>query len=239
MAMKPLGDLTPDLRKQLESMVKMILSNVNRNGSFNQQTARDLYSKSPILLQIYDKLVMKYFSAKKCREDIVRYILRKAFKVARTDLIRKERISYKRASLALCKKFFTSKLAEIEKAGIKLENEDELFEFIMPYKKNSKNRTMNTSFVLEIFSSNEFCTAYEKFLKKFHNILQVDNNKKMQKLLDLLLKCVQKNDISTLNKITRLPWLDVWLEDTKEIALSLMPRDLNKENKHLKKEENH
>jgi len=34
---------------------------------------------------------------------------------------------------------------------------------------------MNTSFVLEIFSSNEFCTAYEKFLKKFHNILQLSS----------------------------------------------------------------
>jgi len=225
---QPAGDTSNDLRMQLEEMVKLILSNVNKSNSGEGDNVRALYSKSPILLQIYDKLVMKYYSAKKCREDIVRYILRKAFKVLRTELIKRERVSSKKASLTLCKRYFSSRLQEMKESKM---NDEELLEFIMPFQKNSKNRTMNTNFVLEIFSSPEFCAAYERFLLGFEAILQIDNKKKLEKLLDVLVKCVQKNDMGKLGDVNRLPWLDVWLENTKSIAFSLIPKQSLKKNK--------
>jgi len=95
---------------------------------------------------------------------------------------------------------------------------------------------MNTNFVLEIFSSEKFCLAYEDFLRGFEELLQLDNKKKLEKLLDVLVKCVQKNDVTGLNAVNRLPWLDVWLENTKEIAYSLIPKDHHFKNKLLKNE---
>ena len=46
--------------------------------------------------------------------------------------------------LLLCKRYFGANLERIEKAGINVEDEDQLIEFFMPYRKKSKNKTMNT-----------------------------------------------------------------------------------------------
>jgi len=217
--------LNTNLRTQLEGMVRIVLSSVNGKTSGNTEATKLLYKQNPILVQIFDKLVMKYYSAKKCREDIVRYILRKAFKTFRSELVKNDKITHKKASLALCKKYFHSRVEEIEKAGVNIESEEALFDFIMPYKKNSKNRTMNTNFVTEIFASTEFAQAYEHFLTQFESLLNEDNDKKIEKMVDLLVICVQNNDISKLNTFNRLPWLDVWLADTMEIATSLIPKN--------------
>jgi len=222
----PLFNAQCNLRTQLENMVRIVLSSVNGKNSGNTETTRLLYKQSPFLLQLFDKLVMKYYSAKKCREDIVRYILRKAFKTFRSELVKNEKITHKKASLALCKKYFHSRLDEIEKSGVNIENDEALFDFMMPYKKNSKNRTMNTSFVTDIFASAEFTQAYEHFLGQFDGLLKEDNDKKIEKMVDLLVLCVQNNDLSKLNLFNRLPWLDVWLTDTMEIATSLIPKKI-------------
>jgi len=213
-----------DLRTQLERMVRLILSSIKGREGDSAEAAKAIYAKTPILLQLYDKLIMKYYSAKKCREDIVRYILRKAFKTFRTDLVKKEKINQKKASLILCKSYFQSKFEDLQKSGVNLDNEEALFDFIMPFKKNSKNKTMNTNFVLEVFSSEGFTQAYLQFLSQFEELIQIDNNKKLEKLLDLLVTCVEKNDLTKLGGFNRLPWLDIWLEDTINIAHSLVPK---------------
>jgi len=220
----PGESLDSNLRKQLEAMINFILCNVNKNTSKDMEDARKLYSHHSMLLQIYDKLIMKYYSAKKCKEDIVRYILRKVFKLLRASFIKKHKVSNKKASLLLCKKYFSSRFEEMEKSGVNIKNDEELLEFIMPYKKNSKNRTMNTNFVGEIFASDEFRLEYERFLAQFDDLLKGDNDKKLKKMVDLLVDCIQNNDLTKFNTFNRLPWLNIWLEDTKNIAVSLMPK---------------
>ena len=223
-----------NLRNQLEAMINFILCNVNKNASKDMEEARKLYSHNPMLLQIYDKLIMKYYSAKKCKEDIVRYILRKVFKLLRASFIKKHKVSNKKASLLVCKKYFSSRFEEMEKAGVNVKNDEELLEFVMPYKKNSKNRTMNTNFVGEIFSSDDFRLEYERFLSQFDDFLKGDNDKKTKKMVDLLVDCIQNNDLTKFNSFNRLPWLKIWLEDTKNIAVSLLPKKSELSPKKLK-----
>ena len=208
---------------EVEKIIQFILKNMGKKNQTDVQNARSMYINNPTLLQIYDKLVMKYYSAKKCKEDIVRYILRRVFKILRTKIIKKEKVCAKKASVLLCKRYFGSNLDRIQQAGIDIEDEEQLLEFFMPYRKKSKNKTMNTTFVLEVFSSEEFCEEYEKFLANFDNILADDNNKKMKKMMSLIESCAQNNNISKLGSFNRLPWLDIWIEDTKNIASGLMP----------------
>jgi len=184
---------------------------------------RKLYLQNPCLLQVFDKLVMKYFSAKKCKEDIVRYILRRTFKVMRSSIMKREKVCSKKASLLLCKRYFQNNLDEIQQSGVDVQNDEEILELFMPYRKNSKNKTMNTSFVLEIFSSDDFCKEYQEFLDEFKGILVADNNKKRDKLIIFLMECIKKNALSKIGAYNRLPWLDVWIDDTRNIAESLMP----------------
>jgi len=217
------ANLDSSLRAELEKLVRFVLANMGKNNQEEIEKVRNYYINNPTLLQVYDKLIIKYYSAKKCKEDIVRYILRKAFKIMRASLMKRERINGKKASLLLCKRYFQQNMDQIEKSGVNVENEEELFDFCMPYKKNSKNKTMNTTFVLEIFSSVEFCKEYQIFLQGFGHLLFEDNEKKMRKFLNFLMDCIKNNNISKLGSFNRLPWLDVWMEDTKNIAIALMP----------------
>jgi len=212
------------LRKKLEKMIRSIMSHVNADNQAELTKGRELYMTEPIMLQIYDTLCMRYSTSKRCKEDIIRYILRKVFKILRVKIVTEHKVPNKKASTLLCQKYFRSRFNELQDAGITAEDEDGLLEFFMPYKKNSKNRTMNSSFIDDIFSSPEFCQEYKSFLaNQFERFLLADNNRKIKKLVDLLVICVEKKDVAKLIKFSRLPWLGAWLQDAREYAQSLLP----------------
>jgi len=195
---------------------------MNRSTKGELDTIRDLYKNQPALLRIYDKLILKYHSVKKCREDIVRYVLRKAIKVMKTEISKKEKVTGKKSLWLLCQKYFGSRLEELEKSGVNTENEEEVLSFFIPYQKYSKNRTMNTNFITEIFSSEEFCNEYENFLKNFNELLIKDNKKKIEKLKAFLIECIKHDCLHKFDTFNRLPWLEVWIENTNNIATSLL-----------------
>jgi len=212
------------LRKKLEKMIKSIMSSVNNDSQLEINKGRELYMNEPIFLKLYDTLVMRYSTSKRCKEDIIRYILRKVFKILRVKIVTEHKVSNKKASFMLCQKYFSSRFNELQDAGIAPEDEDGLLEFFMPYKKNSKNRTMNSSFIDDIFSSPEFCHEYKSFLaNQFERFLIADNNRKIKKLVDLMVVCIEKNDVAKLVKFSRLPWLGAWLQDARDYAQSLLP----------------
>jgi len=62
-------------------------------------------------------------------------------------------------------------------------------------RKNSKNKTMNNNFISEIFSSEQFCQDYQKYLENFSSILQADNTKKINKLVAFIEECLTKNAV--------------------------------------------
>lgn len=206
------------MKEELQSMCRLILKNMGRNNEDIIQKGRIIFSNNKIFLEAYDALVKKYYSSKKVKEDIVRYIIRKAFKAIKKPMIKNEKIHSKQALLMLCKKYFAD---QFEQGKINIENEQELSEVLLPYNEKSKNRTMNTSFVQEIFSSEEFLKDYRQFLPGFKNMLQTDNNKKLEKLFSTLLECVQKKNFSKIASLKVFPWLDVWVEETIEIAQDL------------------
>jgi hypothetical protein len=212
------------LRKKLEKMIRSIMSSVNNDSQSEINKGRELYMNEPIFLKLYDTLVMRYSTSKRCKEDIIRYILRKVFKILRVKIVTETKVSNKKASFMLCQKYFSSRFTELQDAGIAPEDEDGLLEFFMPYKKNSKNRTMNSSFIDDIFSSPEFCHEYKSFLaNQFERFLIADNNRKIKKLVDLMVICIEKNDVAKLVKFSRLPWLGAWLQDARDYAQSLLP----------------
>lgn len=56
---------------------------------------------------------------------------------------------------------------------------------ILPFRKNSKNKTMNSDFLKEIFSSQIFVRYYEQFLSKinfkYHRLFGWTNPKRLKK----------------------------------------------------------
>jgi len=207
------------LRTELEKLVLIIISNIGKNNSKVLET-RKLYQHNELLLQAYDALVQKYFLSKKVKEDIVRYIIRKMMKTMKKPLKESENIKGKKASLLLCKRYFPGHFDSAN--NVDPNKEKELLGILMPYNQNSKNRTMNSNFVKEIFSSEPFLQDYQEFLFHIDFYLQEDNKKRLKKLLDLLMKCVKSNNFESIGSLKVFPWLDTWIEETRKAAFELL-----------------
>jgi len=213
------------LKGQIVNMLKFALKEFGKGNSERIQAQRNVYLSNPILLNLFDNLIDKYSSAAKCREDMVRFVLRKAISSLRDSLRAKQNITSKAASIALCKKYFKADTFEQTKKEFGVDDEEDLLNFRLPYKKNSRNKTANSKFMTEIFSSTAFYKDYLEYLNNFENILQHDNKKKFDKFVEFLEDCVNRNAVHEVKKYKRLPWLDQWLETTQVIAHELL--DLN------------
>jgi len=181
---------------------------------------RSRFVNNQTLLKLFDSLRKKYISASKGREDTTRFILRKALSSRKNKLSKEMKISTKEASLQLCKRYFNFKEELSNK--IDLEEDEEILNYLLPYKKNSRNKTANNSFIKEIFTSESFYLDYLDFLKELDSILKRENQMKTEKFLVFLIKCVEEDRIEEIQKFARLPWLNLWIEATKRRAKELV-----------------
>jgi len=216
----------PPLQETITSMVNFLVYEFGRTSSSQifEQRKKYLYNRN--LLDLFDILVKKYNSSTKCREDITRFVLRKALGSMR-DVIRDRKIlSAKAASVELCQKYFKDRLEQLTAENIDIADEDTLLNFLLPYKKQSRNKTANSCFITEIFSSELFYQDYLHFLENIDKLLEDDNQKKIKKFTSFLVGCIQEDRLSKVASYKRLPWLKAWLHSTKIIANELLSAKL-------------
>ncbi len=209
------------LRAKIIMMVKFFIENSGKKANQEIQANKTLYASStPILSELFDKLTERYASTSKCREDMVRFALRKALSFLRESLKEQYNLSSKAASMLMCQRYFKLESSELSES-VDLEDEEKMLNFLLPYKKNSRNKTANGRFITEIFSSEVFRQDYVKYLSKFEEIFQEDNQIKIQRFADYLMTCVKTERLDKIRNYKRLPWLKVWEEPTKIIAFEL------------------
>ena len=212
-----------NFKDQLKQMLDLFMNLCGEEKEESTIAAyRAQYSSNKALLQVFDALLHKYRSCTKNREDILRFVLRKAIISLRDSVRGKYGLSAKGASLVLCKKYFSSRLQELTEHNIDLNDEDQVLNFLLPYKKNSRNKTANGAFVTEIFASEAFYEDYLHFLEKIDDILETDNKKRSKKLIDFLTVCAQEGSFARIKSYKRLPWLKSWLVSAKDIAHQLL-----------------
>ncbi len=235
-------DSNQQLKSQIDKMLQFFVSKFEKIPQEEISQERAKYASNAALLKLFDKLVHRYSAAGKSREDMTRSVLRGALKFLKNSYRTKFNLTSKAASIKLCQKYF--KPEDMESSDIDFEDEDQVLSFLLPYKKNSRNKTPNTRFITEIFASEEFCQDYAGYLEDYDSAFEKDNDKKITRFSEFLLKCVQDDAIERAQNYKRLPWLNVWQEAAKIIALELLDKKLldsfnnkiqNKNNrKHLK-----
>jgi len=209
-----------DLEAQVRGTLDYFTQRFNKSNQEEITREKTKYRYSHVFSQLFDELVKKYSSVSRCREDMVRFVLRKALTFLRNRL-RDQTVSGARAaSVVMCKRYFGQKMNEMLES-VNVEDEKEVLAFLLPYKKNSRNRTANSRFMGEIFSSEEFRKDYVCFLEKLDEILAKDNQKKMEKFVSFLVECIKQNTIEKVRNFKRLPWVEEWLASTKVIANEL------------------
>ena len=81
---------------------------------------------------------------------------------------------------------------------------------------------MSTTFTRKRFFSEAFLEYYQRFLPNFEHLLRKDNKKKLENLLDVLVQCVKENNFKAIGSLKMFPWLDIWMENAKNIAHCLL-----------------
>jgi len=214
-----------EMKTQVEKILNFFMKNFGKINKKEVAKQRSLYKGDELFFKLFDALADKYQSASKSREDMTRFVLRKAITHLR-DVIRNEhKTTAKGASIILCKRYFNQRFDELlnEMAGEDpIGSYEKLLGFLLPYKKNSRNKTANMNFITEIFASEIFNQDYRTFLNNFDKIIQIDNENRTNKFCDFLVKCLQDGKVHKAKDFKRLPWLDFWIENSKEIASDLL-----------------
>jgi len=213
--------LKMQLKTEIMQMLSFIISQYGKTSNNQIINERLKYAYDQRLLRLFDSLTQKYSSAAKCREDMIRFVLRKAISYLRDSIRQKHKLNTKAASVALCQRYFSTESEELSQV-VSTGDADQIVNFLLPYKKNSRNRTANTAFITEIFSSKVFYQDYVEYLKKFDALLQEDNHKKAEKFAEFLMDCVMEGSYDKIRNYKRLPWLITWLQSTKVIAYELL-----------------
>ena len=213
-------------RSQVVNMLSYILSHVGKLNKDDFISQRNKFAHHQSLLKIFDILVEKYTSISKCREDMIRFVLRKALSFIRNSLKDQYKLTNKAASILLCQRYFENRSEEMLKKQIDLDDEEKIVNFLLPYKKNSRNKTANACFITEIFTSEIFYQDYLTYLEKFDQIYDSDNQKKIEKFADFLVNCVEGNLLDKVKNYKRLPWLKTWKESSKVIAYELLSQNI-------------
>jgi hypothetical protein len=224
--------------EKITYMIQYFVDTYGKATEQEVQSERALYKNDFRLTKVFDILISKYTSIAKTREQRIKWIIRRAFKRNKQAIKGgSKNPSKKEISKNLCKRYFKDSKAELPHEEEDEEAEDEL-DSLLPFKKNSKNKTMNAHFLTELFESGTFRNDYEAFLEDFDEITRKDSIEKVKKFASFVVECVKKSQIDCVKKYKRVPWLNSWFQNTKKLAFELGEGNLGgKGAKMLKKED--
>ncbi|CAD8199378.1 unnamed protein product [Paramecium octaurelia] len=160
------------------------------------------------LAQTLEILVTKQKQHLKSREELIKFCLRKAFRFIFQKI--SERNSISKTNLKTARQEF-----------LKIMEQETHIPLVLPFGKNSKNKTMNNDFLKEVFSSQIFQSFYKEFLDHLDDTIQADRKKKINKLQDKIWLSLRENRTTSID-IKRLPWSLKNTERVKSIALELL-----------------
>jgi len=233
---RPSYDMEITLEFHIKHIVNFLINNFGRINQRDLEAERQKYEFDQSLTQVFDTLVSKYAATTKTKEEMIKYVLRKALKNIKDKVKEGCRKNDKEAGKSFCQKYFNSSKEELLKMGVDIEDEDELLKLLLPFKKTSKNKTMNSNFLSKLFASDEFCSDYESYLNIFEKDAELDNNTKVKKFVTFILSCVKSKKTNSILNYKRVPWLKIWLNNTRNVGLQLMKDKSGGKKKKLKLE---
>jgi len=173
-----------EFKNQISYMLDFFVNKFEKVSQEEVSEQRSLYASHTVLLKLFDKLLQRYSTSGRSREDMIRSVLRGALRFLKDSYRTKFHLTAKAASIKLCEKYFKPD----DMSNVNFDDEDQVLSFLLPYKKNSRNKTPNTKFITEIFASEEFCQDYKSYLESFDAAFKEDNSKKIARFRHILIK---------------------------------------------------
>ncbi|CAK56285.1 unnamed protein product (macronuclear) [Paramecium tetraurelia] len=190
--------------ENLEALIHLLFAEEPKLKKIQQQLKEKRCLK---VVKILDTLAKKIRTQQKNREELIKFCLRKAFREIFHQI--QEKCTKKKLNLKAASKIFQQTYQAEKMKSIAL-----------PFRKNSKNKTMNNHFLHELFQSKQFQDQYKIFLDNLDTIIENDKNKKIKAIAEKSWEFIQSNRKSYTFK--RLPWSLKNLEKLKETANEML-----------------
>jgi len=122
------------LRSSIREVVEFIIDSTGRISQTEIETHKRKYYFDSNLIKVFDILYSKYASTIKTKEEMVKYIIRRAFKYIKNNIRKAKNIDSKSACKEICEKYFNKTREDLEKEGVNLDDEDEFFNALLPFR---------------------------------------------------------------------------------------------------------
>ena len=211
-----------------ETQIKNILEFfINNFGVIDDQDIykeRMNYVHNKTLIKLFDTLQAKYSTSTKTKEELTKWIIRRTLKTGKHTEKEIQHFNMKRI-------FIQNNSMRSQDDYVKINYEEESkheqwVESLLPFKKNSKNKSMNSHFLTEIFGSEKFRRDYLVFLSNFDAVMEEDTIEKKKRFFNFILECMKQNTYEKILKYRRVPWLKTWIQNTKKVAEELRVRSI-------------
>ncbi|CAK84888.1 unnamed protein product (macronuclear) [Paramecium tetraurelia] len=190
--------------ENLEQLIHLLFAESPKLKKIQQQLKEKKCLK---VVKILETLAKKIRTQSKSREELIKFCLRKAFREIFHKIQAKStktKLNLKAASKIFQQSYQAEKMKSIQ----------------LPFRKNSRNKTMNNHFLHELFQSKQFQDQYKTFLEKLDTIIENDRNKKIKAIAEKSREFIQSNRKSYTFK--RLPWSIKNIEKLKETANEML-----------------
>merc|ERR1711893_297744 len=112
----------------------------------------------------------KYRKQSKTKENITKYVFRRVFKSI------KEEIQGRYNSRQMPKYFIDTYFSHLRKTTSA--SDSQIYESLIPFNSNSKNKSMNINFLSDMFSSEKFTQRYLEVISELQEMMEKENEEK-------------------------------------------------------------
>ncbi|CAD8120453.1 unnamed protein product [Paramecium sonneborni] len=199
-----------DVKQQInhDTLEQYIMMIINEDETFHNIITNLKNSNQIVLFNLFELLVQKLKSQQKSREELIKFCLRKALKFIFQRV--QEKYDKSKTNLKSAKKIFMSIVEKEIQTNI-----------ILPFRKNSKNKTMNSDFLKQIFSSQTFVIYYKEYLCCLEQEIQKDSKKKIASLCNKIMNHFHDEKNFEFD-VKRLPWSHSNVEKVKQTAQEML-----------------
>ncbi|CAD8119276.1 unnamed protein product [Paramecium sonneborni] len=191
-----------------ETLERYIMMIINEDESFHNIITKLKNNNQIALCNLLEMLAQKQKCQQKSREELVKYCLRKALKF----IFQRVQEKYDKSK---------TNLKSAQKIFMQIVEKETQISIMLPFRKNSKNKTMNSDFLKQIFSSKTFVIYYKEFLCCLEQEIQKDSKKKIASLCNKIMNHIRDEKNFEFD-VKRLPWSYSNVEKVKQAAQEML-----------------
>ncbi|CAK93534.1 unnamed protein product (macronuclear) [Paramecium tetraurelia] len=228
---------TVKCEEAVEKELKLLLIYLSKNISllkdsvFDEFVFENLRTLSSLQKDLPDMIKQRYILMNKTKEEMTKFIIRRCFLFIKSQIHyeEKEGFTAEERDRMFYNSFFSDD-KEFMKSHLKESIDD-----MIPFRKDSKMKTMNDIYLKRLFESERFSKYYSLFLTHFKDICMNENEEKIQNMSKQFFKIIVARDYGKIKTYRRFPWKDHELVQCQERAKTLYSQYSNS---HIKKTKN-